>query len=217
MIAESIAFIAAFLIVIIISKRDISYIGNKLFIISFALFGTYALFLFLYEFPISILFNQFLLQSSLSLIVAGMLFFVLSMQVFSKSSNYLKQKVTIILIVISIIICILTFFFPYEVYQLTPTIEANKSLISLLATGIWSYILMIYNTITLFRILSGIDESKKRMKKNIKYLIYAQLIAILSPTMSVIGNITMIDSIHAMMFVFLAIPIVIVGITLLKK
>ncbi|MBD3227276.1 MAG: hypothetical protein GF329_03730 [Candidatus Lokiarchaeota archaeon] len=217
MVAEAVAFITAFIIVITICKRDISYIGNKLFVISFLLYGIYALFLFIYEFPISILVNTILLQSSLSLIVLGTLIFVLSMQIFYAGRIYLKRNITKILIIISIIICILTFFFPYEVYQLVPSIEAYKNIVSLLATGIWAYILMIYNSISLFRILRNMDKSKKRLKRNITVLTSAQLIALLSPTMSVIGNIIENNLIHALMFVFLAIPLVLVGYTILRK
>ncbi|MBD3195075.1 MAG: hypothetical protein GF317_08480 [Candidatus Lokiarchaeota archaeon] len=217
MVGQVIAFIAAFYVAIVIFKKDISYIGKKLFIISFILFGSYASVVFLYEFPISILVNEILIRASLLLIVAGILFFVLSMQVFAQSSVFLEKTITKILILISIIVCILTFIFPYRVLHVQPIIEADKNIISLLATGIWSFILMIYNSIQLFKVLKELENSIAKVKLKIKYLLIAQLIGLISPTMSIIGNITKNSYLHALMFIFLAIPIIMVGFLISKE
>lgn len=214
---QSTAFIAAFYVVVVIIRKDIKYIGNKLFVISFVLFGLYALVLFLYEFPISIIINEILIGSSLIIIVIGILFFVLSMQVFAQSSIFLKKPITKLIIIISVVVCVLTFFFPYKVLQIQPEIEADKNLVSLLVTGIWVFILMIYNSIQLYKILKDIEEPDKGIKNKIKLLITAQLIGILSPTMSVIGNISKNSLLHSMMFVFLAIPMVIVSLIISKE
>jgi len=208
--------VAAFYVVIVIIRKDITYIGNKLFVISFLLFGLYALVLFLYEFPISIIINEILLRGSLLIVVMGILFFVLSMQVFAQSSIYFEKLISKLIIIISIAVCIITFIFPYKVFQVQPEIEADKNIISLLATGIWSFSLMIYNSIQLYNVLKQIEDSQVQIRKKIKFLIIAQLIGILSPTMSVIGNITKNSFIHALMFLFLAIPMVIVGFIISK-
>ncbi|MFX1502437.1 MAG: hypothetical protein ACFFDH_15860 [Promethearchaeota archaeon] len=217
LIFQSTAFIAAFYVAFIIIRKDIKYIGNKLFVISFILFGFYALVLFLYEFPISIIFNEILIGSSLIIIVIGILFFVLSMQVFAQSSIFLKKTITKVIIIISIVVCILTFFFPYKVLQIQPEIEADKNLVSLLTTGIWVFILMIYNSIQLYKTLQYIEDPDKTLKNKITLLLIAQIIGVLSPTMSVIGNITKNSLIHSTMFIFLAIPIVIVGFIISKE
>ena len=164
---QSTALIAAFYVVIVIIRKDIKYIGNKLFVISFLLFGLYALVLFLYEFPISIIVNEVLIGSSLIIIVIGILFFVLSMQVFAQSSIFLKKPITKLIIIISLVVCVLTFFFPYKVLQIQPEIEADKNLVSLLVTGIWVFILMIYNSIQLYKILKDIEEPDKGIKNKI--------------------------------------------------
>ncbi len=216
MVGQTIAYVAAFYVVIVIIRKDIKYIGNKLFVISFLLFGLYALVLFLYEFPISIIINEILLRGSLLIVVMGILFFVLSMQVFAQSSIYLEKIMSKLIITVSIAVCIITFIFPYKVLQIQPEIEADKNIISLLATGIFSFTLMIYNSIQLYNVLNDIENAKVQIRKKIKILIVAQLIGILSPTMSVIGNITKNSFIHALMFVFLAIPIVIVGFIISK-
>ncbi|MFW9989775.1 MAG: hypothetical protein ACFFC3_14070, partial [Candidatus Odinarchaeota archaeon] len=206
LIFQSTAFIAAFYVAIVIIRKDIKYIGNKLFVISFVLFGLYALVLFLYEFPISIIVNAILIGASLIIIVIGILFFVLSMQVFAQSSIFLKKPITKVIIIISVFVCILTFFFPYKVLQIQPEIEADKDLVSLLTTGIWVFILMIYNSIQLYKTLQHIEDPDKTLKNKITLLLIAQLIGILSPTMSVIGNITKNSLLHSTMFMFLAIP-----------
>ena len=216
-IFQSIAFFAAIYVVILIIRKDLKYIGNKLFLVSFALFGLYALFLLLYEFPISILANEFLLRSSLLIIVFGILFFVLSMQVFAQSSIYLENLIAKFLIIISVIVCIITFVFPYKVLQIQPEIEADKNLISLLTTGIWVFILMIYNSILLFKTLKRIKDTEEQIKNKIRILVIAQIFGLLSPTMSVIGNITNNSFIHSLMFIFLAIPIIIVGLLISKE
>ncbi len=217
LIFQSTAFIAAFYVAIIIIRKDIQYIGNKLFVISFILFGLYALVLFLYEFPISIIVNEFLIGSSLIIIVIGIVFFVLSMQVFAQSSIFLKNTITKVITVISVAVCVLTFFFPYRVLQIQPEIEADKNLVSLLTTGIWVFILMIYNSIQLYKTLQNMEDPDKTLKNKIKLLLTAQLIGILSPTMSVIGNITKNSLLHSTMFIFLAIPMVIIGFIISKE
>ncbi|MBD3213808.1 MAG: hypothetical protein GF311_14460 [Candidatus Lokiarchaeota archaeon] len=217
MIGQLIAFTAAFYVVIVIIRKDLTYIGNKLFVVSFFLFGLYGLVLFLYEFPISIFINEILIRASLVIVVSGVFFFVLSMQVFAQSKIYLKKPITVFLSIISVVVCVITFIFPYNVYQLYPTIEADKSLVSLLATGVWSFALMIYNSITLFSVIKEFDVSEVKMKTKLNRLLIAQLIGILSPTMSVIGNITGNTIIHAFMFVFLAIPMVLVGLLIRKQ
>lgn len=217
LIFQSTAFIAAFYVAIIIIRKDIQYIGNKLFVISFILFGLYALVLFLYEFPISIIVNEFLIGSSLIIIVIGIVFFVLSMQVFAQSSIFLKNTITKVITVISVAVCVLTFFFPYRVLQIQPEIEADKNLVSLLTTGIWVFILMIYNSIQLYKTLQDMEDPDKTLKNKIKLLLTAQLIGILSPTMSVIGNITKNSLLHSTMFIFLAIPMVIIGFIISKE
>jgi len=210
MIGQAIAFISAFYVALVIYKKNHEYLGNKLFIISFMLFGLYAFVLFLYEFPLSILINEILLQSSLSFIVIAILFFVFSMQTFVQSSAYMKKSIVKITIIVSIAICILTFIFPYRVTQISPEIEADKNIISLLATGIWSIMLMIYNTINLYKSLNAMEEAEQSVKNRIKILFFAQIVGLLSPTMSIIGNITKNSYIHALMFIFLAVPIVLV-------
>ncbi|MFX1366171.1 MAG: hypothetical protein ACFFCE_05110 [Promethearchaeota archaeon] len=217
LIFQSTAFIAAFYIVFVIIRKNVKYLGNKLFVISFVLFGFYALVLFLYEFPISIIFNEILIGSSLIIIVMGILFFVLSMQVFVQSSIFLKKPITKVIIIISVVVCVLTFFFPYKVLQIQPEIEADKNIISLLTTGIWVFILMIYNSIQLYKTLQNIEDPDKTLKNKINLLLIAQLLAILSPTMSIIGNITKNSLLHSTMFIFLAIPMVIVGFIISKE
>ncbi len=217
MVGQAIAFFSAFYVAIVIYRKNHEYIGNKLFIISFTLIGIYAFVLFLYEFPISILINEILLQSSLSLIVMGVLFFVFSMQTFVHSSAYMKKSIVKIIIIVSIAICIVTFIFPYRVIQISPEIIAEKNIISLLATGVWSIGLMIYNTINLYNSLSAMEEAEQSVKNKVRILFFAQIVSLLSPIMSIIGNITKNSYIHALMFVFLAIPIVLVQIAISKE
>ena len=148
---------------------------TKLFIVSFLLFGIYALVLFLSEIPISILINEFLIRSSLLFVVLGVLFLVLSMQVFVQSSTYLKSPIGKLLILGSFIVCFITLLFPYRVLQLHPEIKAEKNLISLLASGLWSLALMIYNVILIFQALTKMDDSNKKMKEKIRLLGLAQV------------------------------------------
>jgi hypothetical protein len=217
MVGQTIAYVAAFYVAFVIARKDLSYIGNKLFVISFFLFGIYALVLFFYEFPISIIINEILLRASLVIVVIGSLFFVLSMQVFAQSSIYLEQIITKMLFIIAVAVCIITFIFPYKVTQIQPEIQADKSIISLLATGIFAFSVFIYNSIQLYNVLQEIEDPREKIRKKIKILLIAQLIGILSPTMSVIGNILRNSFLHAMMFVFLAIPMVIVGFLISKN
>ena len=139
------------------------------------------------------------------------------MQVFAQSSTFLKKPITKWIIIISVVVCVLTFFFPYRVLHIQPEIEADKNIVSLLTTGIWVFILMFYNSIQLFKILKYIEDQEKIIKNKIKILIIAQIIGILSPTMSVIGNITGNSLLHSTMFIFLAIPMVIVGVLISKE
>ncbi|TFG00947.1 MAG: hypothetical protein EU541_00660 [Promethearchaeota archaeon] len=217
MVFQVVTVVSAFYVVFLIFRKNFEYIGNKLFIVSFFLFGTYALVLFLYEFPISILVNEILLNLSLYLVVIGVLFFVLSMQTFTQGSMFLKGLTTRILILITIIICIILAFFPYKVLQVSPNIEANKNIISLLATGVLSLGFMIYNLILLYIALSRINKSETFIRKKIKVLAIAQIIGLMSPIMSVIGNILKNDIIHGLMFIFLAIAMVIVGFLIKQK
>lgn len=215
-IFQSITILAAFYVAFIIFRKNVEYIGNKLFIISFLLFGFYALVLLLYEFPFSILINEILLNISLYLVVIGVLFFVLSMQTFTQGSIFLKGTVAKLLILTTIIVCIVITIFPYNVQQIVPTIKANKSIVSLLATGLLAVGFMIFNLIRIFLALNGIDESERRIRKKIMFLGVAQTIGLMSPVMSIIGNITKNELVHGLMFLFLAIPMVIVGILISK-
>lgn len=215
-IFQTITILAAFYVAFIIFRKNFEYIGNKLFIISFLLFGLYALVLLIYEFPISILINEILLNVSLYLVVIGVLFFVLSMQTFTQGSIFLKEAVAKLLIITTIIVCVIITLFPYHVQQIIPTIKADKSIVSLLATGLVALGFMIYNLIRIFIALNRIDESEKRIKRKIMFLGVAQAIGLMSPVMSVIGNVTKNDLVHGLMFLFLAIPMVIVGILISK-
>lgn len=216
-IFQSITILAAFYVAFIIFRKNVEYIGNKLFIISFLLFGFYALVLLLYEFPISILINEILLNISLYLVVIGVLFFVLSMQTFTQGSIFLKETVAKLLILTTVIVCVIIALFPYDVLQIVPTIKANKSIVSLLATGVLAIGFMVYNLIRIFIALNGIDESERRIRKKIMFLGIAQTIGLMSPVMSIIGNITKNELVHGLMFLFLAIPMVIVGILISKR
>ncbi len=216
MIFQIITVLSGFYIGFIIYRKNFEYIGNKMFIISFIIFALYAFVLFLYEFPLSVLINEVLLNLSLYMIVVGVLFFVLSMQVFTQGSMFLKKITTKILILISIIAWIIVLFFPYKVIQVTPEVKANKDYVSLLTTGILAISFMIYNLVRIIIALNEIDRSETRIRKKITILGIAQLIGLLSPLMSVIGNVTKNDVIHGLMFIFLAIPMVIVGILISK-
>lgn len=217
MIFQIITTIAAFYVVFLIYQKNFDYIGNKLFIISFLIFGLYAFVLFLYEFPLSIIINAILLNLSLYLVVIGVLFFVLSMQVFTRGSMFLNNITTKVLVLITLIACIIIVIFPYEVIQVTPIIEANKSIISLLTTGIVALGFMAYNLIMIYTALAEIDPSQTRIRKKVKTLGIAQIVGLMSPIMSIIGNITKNEILHGTMFLFLAIPMVIVGFLIKKK
>jgi hypothetical protein len=217
MVGQAITFTLAFYVAFIIYRKNIDYIGNKLFIISFLLFGIYAFVLFLYEFPISLTINEFLIRSSLLFVVLGVLFLVLSMQVFVQSSTYLNKPIAKLIILGSILVCFVTLLFPYRVTQIQPEIEAEKNIFSLLSSGLWSLGLMLYNVIRIFRALKKMDETNQKLKEKIRLLGIAQIFGILSPIMSVIGNIIKNSIIHAFMFIFLAIPMVIVGLIISKE
>jgi hypothetical protein len=138
------------------------------------------------------------------------------MQTFTQGSIFLKGTVAKLLILTTIIVCIVITIFPYNVQQIVPTIKANKSIVSLLATGLLAVGFMIFNLIRIFLALNGIDESERRIRKKIMFLGVAQTIGLMSPVMSIIGNITKNELVHGLMFLFLAIPMVIVGILISK-
>lgn len=214
MVFQIITILSAFYVVFIIYRKNFEYIGNKIFISSFFFFGLYSLVLFIYEFPISPFINRILLNSSLFFTVVAVLFFVLSMQTFIQGSIFLKQATAVILIVSTAVVFILIIIFPYEIAEMAPEVEANKNIVSLLAMGVSTMGFMVYNFIRITIALREIETSDKRIKKKIGLLWLAQLVGLLSPIMAVIGEISQIEIIYSLHYIFLGIPILIVGMSI---
>ena len=209
-IGEIIGFLTAFTIAIIILRRDSSYKGNRYFAVSFFLYGFYSLVLMIYEFGISEIIVLILVYFSLVLLSFGTAFFVISMQIFAYSTSWLKSKTPKIILIGSTIIAILSVLMPIEVSSLDP-VETTKNYVALISMGVWQYSLLIYSLVKISQILKKIDPENKVVRKKIRTLWIAQLIGLMAPTASVIGNILGNNTVVATIHIFLAIAYLIVA------
>lgn len=215
--AELITAIAAFFTTIIIIKRGTKYKGNRLFISSFTLFFIYAIMVMIYELEFSIQISLISFHISLFLISFALSIFVTSMQVFIKSTIFLKERAFKVLLLGSTIISVLFLFFPYKITGIPVVENTSADLRSLVPLGIWQYSMMIYNLIMISRSLGKISSEKVQIRKKIKNLWIANAIGLMCPTMAILGNITGIHIFSSLVYIFLAISMVWVGFTVRKK
>ncbi len=209
-IGEIIGFVAAFSIAIIILRRDSSYKGNRYFAVSFFLYGTYSLVMMIYEFGISEIVVLILVYFSLVLLSFATAFFVISMQIFIYSTTWLKLKTSKIIFIGSTIIAILSVVLPIEISSLDPVIT-TKNYVSLISMGIWQYTLLIYSLVRISQVLKKINPENIQVRKKIRTLWTAQLIGIVAPTVSVIGNILGNNTLVATIHIFLALAFLLVA------
>lgn len=219
--AELIAAISAFFTAIIIFKRDPKYKGNQLFALSFFLFFFYALTVMIYELNISLLISVISFHISLILIAFAISFFVTSMQVFIKSTTFLKERVYFILLIGSLITSILFLFFPYKITALPVRDNTKADLRGLIPLGIWQYIMMIYNLVMITRALKTISPEKEQIRNKIKNLWIAEAIGLMCPTMAILSNLLKDPIVSlfvsSLVYIFLAISMGWVGATVRKK
>ncbi|MCP4760260.1 MAG: hypothetical protein GY870_00665 [archaeon] len=215
--AELIGAIAAFFTAIIIIKRDPKYRGNQLFTLSFSLFFLYALSVMIYELEFSLQLSFISFQISLMLIAFALSFFVTSMQVFIKSTTFLKERAFIILLLGSSVTSILFVIFPYNIDGLPVVDNTSANLLSLIPLGIWQYGMLIYNLVMIRKALKNISPEKEQIKSKIKFLGYANAVGILCPTMAILSNILNIRILSSLVYIFLAVSMGIVSFTVRKK
>ena len=213
-IGEIIGFLTAYTIAIIILRRDSSYKGNQYFAVSFFLYGTYSLVMMIYEFGISEILVLILVYFSLVLLSFGTAFFVISMQIFIYSTTWLKLKTPKLIFIGSLLIAILSVLMPIKVTSLDP-VDTTKNYIALISMGIWQYTLLIYSLVRISQVLKKIDPKQKDVRKKIRILWTAQLIGLLAPTASVVGNILKNNTIVATIHIFLALAFLFVAIAIL--
>lgn len=198
-IGEIIGFLTAYSIAIIILRRDSSYKGNIYFAVSFFLYGTYSLVMMIYEFGISEIVVLILVYFSLVLLSFGTAFFVISMQIFIYSTTWLKLKAIKIILIGSTLIAILSVVMRIEVTSLDPVVT-SKNYVALISMGIWQYALLIYSLVNISKVLKKINPENIEVRKKIRTLWTAQLVGLMAPTVSVVGNIikntTVVASIH---------------------
>ena len=214
-IGEIIGFLTAYLIAIIILRRDSSYKGNQYFAVSFFMYGTYSLVMMIYEFGISRLVVKILAHTSLLLLSFGTAFFVISMQIFIYSTTWLKLKTQKIIFIGSTLIAILSTAMPINVDTLDPVVT-DKNYIALISMGIWQYTLLIYSLVKISQVLKKINPSQTEVKRKIRTLWLAQLIGLFAPTVSVVGNIMDNNTIVATIHIFLSLAFIFVAVAILS-
>ncbi len=123
----------------------------------------------IYEFGISEIIVLILVYFSLVLLSFGTAFFVISMQIFTYSTSWLKSKTPKIILIGSTIIAILSVLMPIEVRSLDP-VETTKNYVALISMGVWQYILLIYSLVKISQILKKIEPENKVVRKKIRTL-----------------------------------------------
>ena len=75
-----------------------------------------------------------------------------------------------------------------EVTSLDPVVT-TKNLIALISMGIWQFALLIYSLVKISQVLKKIDPNQTEVRRKIRSLWIAQLIGLIAPTTSIVGNI----------------------------
>ncbi|MCF2139723.1 MAG: hypothetical protein K9W44_06690 [Candidatus Lokiarchaeota archaeon] len=215
-IGEIIGYVTAFIIAAVIMRKKPSYIGNRYFAASFILFGTYSLVMMIYEFGISEIVVLVLFYLSLVILNYATAFFVISMQIFIYSKSWLESKIPKVVLAGSTIIAIISVVMPVKVESLGP-VQTTKNLVALISMGIWQYTLLIYSLVKISQVLKNIEQTNNLVKKKIQKLWIAQLIGLMAPTASVIGNILQNYVIVALLHIFLASAFILVALAILGK
>jgi len=207
-IFKIITIIAAAYVSTIVIRRNRSYIGSKIFALAFIFLGVYALDMLVYEFPISLPVNQFLLQLSLFLLMLGTYFFVMAIQTLIQGKDYIKSRLNLIHCMLMLVVWIITLFIPYKVISIGDPYVEDKSYVTLIATGVFTVYIMTYNLIKIAFAIKKIEKTEPAIRKKFQIVLLAQILGLFSPLMSVIGNILENEIIVALLYVFLAFAIV---------
>ncbi|MCP4760261.1 MAG: hypothetical protein GY870_00670 [archaeon] len=214
---EIIAAIAAFFTAIVIIKRDPKYRGNQLFALSFCFFFLYASSIMVYDLEFSLQISFISYNFSMMLISFALSFFVSAMQVFIKSTTFLKEKTFYLLLIGSTIIGILFIIFPNQITAIPVAENNEENLLSLIPLGIWQLSILTYNMVTITKALRKISPEKKAIKNKIKNLWIANGIGLLCPAAEIIASFTGLTILSSLVNIFIAISMVWVGFTVRKK
>ncbi len=221
---EIIVFSLAIILSYIILKRDKHYKGNQFFAMSFIFFGLYGLAMFIYDLGISDATIIIMHLSSLAFISMGVLFFVISMQIFLEGITVVKKPLIRFFIIMTIIIIIIVISWPkgVEVINRDP-VTTEKNVIANIIIVIWVYIIMFYNTNKLSKGLKAVKKENTEIRENIKNLYIGQILGLFSPFWSVVGNIINIFNpeiavyFTSMIYVFLALVMIKMTLTLKNR
>lgn len=213
-IGQAIGFFASFAVVILIIPKRKAFIGNKLFIGAFSGLSFYCLIRFLYNIPISVGFNEFLIRFSLVVINIVVLLIVMTIQTFIRGSIYLKSLTNIVHMVISGIVILLTILFPYRVIEIEPEIRDQMNYGSLIPTLVFLVYLMSYNVAKITIILKDMDPGQTQLRKNLTTFRWGQIIAMLSPVMSLVGSVLDNDFLHSILYIALGVAAIFVFIAI---
>ena len=216
-IFKIITIIAATYVSTIVLRRNRSYIGSKLFAMAFIFLGLYALDMLIYDIPISIPVNQFLLQFSLILLTLGTLFFVMAIQTLIQGKGYIKSGLNLIHCMMIVAVWIITFIFPYTVSSIGDPYVDDKPYVTLITTGIFTVYIMTYNVIKIALAIKKIEKTEPAIRRKFTIVLWAQILGLFSPLMSVIGNIIENEIIISLLYVFLALAIVLLDFALRRQ
>ncbi|MHA1719869.1 MAG: hypothetical protein ACTSXK_10135 [Promethearchaeota archaeon] len=170
----------------------------------------------IYDFGISEVIVLISVYCSLVLLNFATAFFVISMQIFIYSTNWLKTNKPKIILFGSLFVAVLSVIMPIKVESLDP-VETTKNYVALITMGVWQYCLLIYSLIKISQVLKNINPENKEVKKKIQRLWIAQLIGIGAPTASVVGNILKNAIVVALLHIFLATAFFFVAIAIVGK
>lgn len=188
--AEILVCILSIVIIIFILKHDSKYLGNRFCALSFFLYGCYCVVMFIAELGINEILIKAMVLSSLALIILATLAFIISMQIYLDGVLILRNKSIILLEIMTLIIVFLSLIWPNSVEVIdVETVMTKKSIFINILIGSGTILLMGYNLYKLKKGLETIPQSKKIIRIKITGLYHAQLIGLICPLWSILGNI----------------------------
>ncbi len=217
---EIIVFSLAMILSYIILKHDKSYKGNQFFAICFLFFGLYGFSMFIYDLGINDKTIIVMYLLSLAFISLGVLFFVISMQIFLEGVAVSKKPLIRSFILITIIIIIIVLSWPNGVEVINDDPTTKKNIIANVLIVAWVYIMMFYNTNKLSKGLKAVTKEDTEIREHIKNLYIGEILGLFCPFWAVVGNIINIFNpeiavyFTSMIYVFFALVMIKMTLTL---
>ncbi|MHA1672653.1 MAG: hypothetical protein ACTSYI_03415 [Promethearchaeota archaeon] len=213
---EIIGVVTAIFSAFVILRRDKSYVGNRFFAVSMVLFGFYAAFMFIFDLSLSENLLPWMMSSALCVVTFATTVFFLAFQIFMHSESFLRKKRIYLLWGLTFGIASLTFIvMPVFLNLDPPRVEKNK--IVLIMMGGWQFLLHITNLVKLTIQIRRILEKDSKIRQKLINFRTAQFCGFLSPLVSVIAAFIPNEILFTFQFIFLAIGLSLIAITLSRK